>query len=184
MNKKIWLAVASLVLLVYLLAPGPSDISDFGYLPNSDKSTDPGDTVQIPNIVAYYSFNNRDFVTKFFRQDFRRLTMLPFPPIRLNYPPEYAYQTVKDQTQSTFLEEYVYPLRNSLYVNGFEPFYEDGTAKFPRAVQFGVNGKHYNNKDTLRFYPSSIMTRLVVWLGLNLAFFGLYKVGRKVLVNG
>ena len=184
MKKRTWLVMSSLVLLVYLLVPGPFDISDFGYLPNSDKSIDPGDTVQIPNITAYYSFNNRDLVTKFFRQDYHRLTMLPFSPIRLNYPPEYAYQTVKDQTQSTFLEEYIYPLRDSLYVNGFEPYYDDGTAKFPRAAQFGINGKHYNNKDTLRFYPSTILSRVIVWLGINLGVLGLYRVGRRVLIGG
>lgn len=164
--------------------PGPTRINDFGYLPSSLKSTEPGDTIQVPNVTAYYSFNYRDFATKYYQKDYYRLTKLPFPPLRLNYPPEYAFLTIRDQTQSTYLEEYVYPLRDSLFLNGFEPFYEDGTPKFPRAVQFGVNGEHFNNKNTLRFYPSNYPVRLIVWMGVCLAIMRLYKTGKEILANG
>lgn len=172
----------SIIFLVYLILPGPSSISDFKALPNSEKSKLEGDTIQVPNITAYYSNNYRDFVTKFYQQALQSNTKFPFPPIRLNYPPEFAFTAIKDQTQATYLEEYVYPFRESIFVNGMEPFYEsDKKAKFAGATFFEQDKKLFETKTTLRYYPSSIMHRLTVWMGVNISLVGLWVVGRKVL---
>ena len=39
---------------------------------------------------------------------------------RLNYPPEDAQTLIRDQTQATFLEEIVHPMRESLFIAGNE----------------------------------------------------------------
>lgn len=179
--KKLFI-IFSLLLLIYMLWPGPSKISDFKPLPNSVKSTLSGDTVQIPNVAGYFSDNFRQFVTSFYKSNYWGKTFLPFPPIRLNHPPEYSWIAIKKHTDSTYLEEYVYPLRDSLYVNGFEPFYDNGQPKFWGSTKFEVEGQNFYTKVTLRFYPSSAVVRILVWLGIISSIYFLFKLGRKILI--
>jgi hypothetical protein len=174
----------SFILLIYLLIPGPSSIDNFQPLPNSSKSTLEGDTIQVPNIAAYFSDNYRDFVTGYYRDNYKSQVLIPFLPLRLNYPPEYAYNFILDQTRSTYLEEYVYPLRNSLFVNGYEPFYENGKPKFWDSVKADEkNGKYYT-KVTLRFYPSSLWVRLVIWFFIVSSIFLIWKMTRRIISRG
>lgn len=180
---KIIFITFSLLLLVYMLWPGPSKISDFKALPNSDKSDLAGDTWQIPNVSAYFSNNFRDFVIPFYRSIYWNNTSLPFPPMRLNYPPEFSWNVIKRHTDSTYLEELVYPLRDSLYINGFEPFYSDSTPRFWGSVQFDTLGHKWDTKVTLRFYSSPLWVRFVVWLGIILSIIYLYKLSRKVITS-
>lgn len=178
------LGILSLFLLIYLLIPGPNSIQDFPALPNSVKSTLDGDTVQVPNVSAYFSNNYRKGVTAFYNQFYQRRSLMFFPPIRLNYPPEYAFVAIKKHTDSTFLEELVYPLRNSLYINGFEPFEQSGGPRYTGAAKFVINGKTYETKMTLRYYPIPWYLRITVWVGINISFLVLIKVGKRVWVNG
>lgn len=164
-----------------MIAPGPSKISDFPHLPNSIKSTLEGDTIQVPNVSAYFSNSYRRFVTNLYQDEYQKKTWFPLPPLRLNHPPEHAFNTIKKHTDSTYLEEFIYPLRDSLYVNGFEPFYENGEPRYPGASKFEMEGKELTTKTTLRFYPSSIWIRLIVWLGVILSVFLLWKVGKEVI---
>ena len=145
------------------------------------KSTLEGDTIQVPNVAGYFSNNYRGFTTLFFRQEYKENTLFPFGPLRLNYPPEFAFTAIKDQTHSTYLEEFYYPLRDSLFVNGLEPFYEDGTPRYAGAMQFDHQGILNDTKVTLRYYPSSILTRIIVWLGITASVIFLWKLGKKVL---
>lgn len=184
MKIKVIFLLMTLLLLAYLIAPGPSSINQFQPLPNSAKSTAEGDTIQVPNVSAYFSNYFRSFVISFYRSNHQNLTFLPFPPIKLNYPPEYAFVAIKKHTESTYLEEFVYPLRDSLYVNGMEPFLEDGTVRFLGAVEFGQDGKQFKTKTTLRFYPSSIFWRLLIWIGVNIAVILLFKSCKKIAAYG
>lgn len=183
---KIVFTAFSLLFLVYLVWPyGPKSISDFKALPDSKKSTLSGDTVEIPNIKAYFSDNYRTFATHFYRMNYQQLSKMPFPPLKLNHPPEYAFFAIKDQTHSTYLEEFTYPLRGSLYVNGLEPFIKK--TKEPRyegATLFEETGDFFETKVTLRYYPTSVWARIVVWFGINLSIVFLYVVIRKVIKNG
>src|SRR5260221_6948618 len=88
--------------LLYLILPGPDTIYEFPKLPDSLKSQLAGDTVQNPNIAAYFSDFDRDFVTKFYLQNYKEIyckkTFFGFPnplcfvqPIKLNHPPEQAF---------------------------------------------------------------------------------------------
>lgn len=178
--KKIYILFSS-VLLIYMLWPGPGRIDQFPALSASDKSTLEGDTIQIPNVSAYFSNNFRAYVVPFYSNAYRNLTNLPFPPLRLNHPPEFSWLTIKKHTDSTYLEELVYPLRDSLYVNGFEPFYEDGTPKFWGATKLEVDGNAWFTKTTLRFYPSTIAARIVTWFGIVLSTYFLFRLGKAII---
>ncbi|MDD5147107.1 MAG: hypothetical protein PHV63_00955 [Candidatus Daviesbacteria bacterium] len=183
MMKKFFL-IFSVLLLVYMIWPGPTKIADFKPLPSSNKSTLAGDNIeQVSNVAGYFSDNFRPFVTSFYKSNYWQKTLLPFPPIELIHPPEYAFVTIKKHTDSTYLEELVYPLRDSLYVNGFEPFYSDGSPKFWGSTKFDVDGGSFYTKTTLRFYPSPIYVRILVWLGIVVSVYGLSKVGKKILFN-
>lgn len=184
MKKIIFIVFSSLVsllLLIYMLWPGPIDISNFAALPDSAKSRLSGDTVQVTNVVAYFSNNYRDFATNFYRNNFQVLNKFPFRPLRLNYPPEDAYTYIKDQTMSTYLEEYVYPLRNSIFINGLEPLDASGNLRYRGAGKFTVEEGDFETKIVLRYYPSSILVRVLVWLGINVSVVLLWWVGRKVI---
>lgn len=179
--KKIYIGFC-VILLVYMILPGPGRISDFKALPSSDKSTLAGDNIsQVPNVAAYFSDNYRKFATSFYSKNYREKTWFFFLPLRLNHPPEFSWNVIKKHTDSTYLEEFVYPLRDSLYVNGFEPFYEDKTPKYWGATQFSENGHVWFTKVTIRFYPSNIVTRFLVWLGIASAVLFLYKLGKRII---
>lgn len=180
MIKKIFIS-CSILLLIYMIWPGPSKISDFKALPNSDKSTLAGDTFQIPNVSAYFSDNYRKFVVAYYERNYQQSSHLPFPPLRLNHPPEYSWNVIKKHTDSTYLEELVYPLRDSLYVNGFEPFYEDGSPKFWGSIKLNEGKDAWYTKTTLRFYPSKIIIRFLVWLGIVASVYMLARVGKEIL---
>ena len=182
MLKKTFI-ILSIFLLIYMVWTGPSKISDFDGLPDSDKSKLEGDTIQIPNVSAYFSDNFREFVVPFYSNNYQSLSNLPFPPLRLNHPPEFSWNVIKKHTDSTYLEELVYPLRDSIYVNGFEPFYEDGQPKFWGATKFEVDGRSWFTKTTLRFYPSNIPARIFVWFGITISIILLYQLGRKILLQ-
>lgn len=179
---KIFFYIFSVLLLLYMLWPGPSKISDFMMLPDSVKSKLEGDTIQIPNVSAYFSDNFREFVVPFYYSIFKQKNNFPFGPLRLNHPPEYSWTVIKVNTDSTYLEELVYPLRDSLYVNGFEPYYSDGTPKFWGSIKFDVEGQSFFTKTTLRFYPSSAVVRILVWLGIVSSICLLFKMGRRIAV--
>lgn len=163
--------------------PQPSSVDDLPLLDNSVISTLSGDTLQVKNVLGFFSENYRDYTTGFYRKNFQKINHFIIPPIRLNHPPEYAYTAIKDQTQSTYLEEYVYPLRNSLYVNGFEPFYENGEPKFWGSVKFVQSKKEFSTKVTIRYYPSPIIVRLFTWILINISIYLLWKIGKKVIKN-
>ena len=164
-----------------MIWPGPGKISDFNSLPNSEKSQLEGDTIQIPNVAGYFSNNYRNFAVRFYQQNFYHLAILPLPPYRLNYPPEYSFVAIKKHTDSTYLEELVYPLKASLFVNGFEPFNSDSSPKFWGSTRFVVPDKTYFTKVTLRYYPSNLIVRMIVWMGIVSSILLLYRLSKKVL---
>ena len=116
---KVFFILLASALLLYMVWPtGPKDVSDFSHLPNSTRSNLPGDTWQVPNIAAYFSENYRSFVMPYYVNEYKSFTKFGIDPLRLNYPPEYAFSLIKDQTHNTYLEEITYPLRDSLFISG------------------------------------------------------------------
>lgn len=177
------LVLLAVIFLLYLLVPGPRSIDDFGPLPDSSKSTLSGDTVQVPNVSAYFSDNYRDVVIPFYIKSYTKSAKLPFSLVRLNYPPEFAYIAIKDQTQSTYLEELVFPMRESLFINGLEPFEKSGEPRYEGAIPFEVGGNDYLTKVTLRYHPSPIWARIVVWAGVLVSVYLLWKMTRRIISN-
>ena len=177
--------VLSLLLLLYLAYPVDLSIDEFTPLPNSVKSSLSGDTVQVPDVSAYFSNNYRSLAIPFYYSQFTELNKLPLPPLRLNYPPEFAFEAIKDQTQSTYLEEFVYPMRNSLFVNGLEPFDQETHEKRYLAARDLVadDGNAYETKVTLRYRESTLTHRLITWFGINLGTILLYMVFRRAQVH-
>lgn len=164
-----------------MLWPGPGKISDFAPLPNSAKSTLEGDTIQIPNVSAYFSNLFRNFVVPFYSKNYQQNSHFPFPPLRLNHPPEYSWTVIKKHTETTYLEELVYPLRDSLYVNGYEIFRPDGSAIFWSVPKLEEAGREWPTKHTLKFYTSSILVRIIVWAGIIFSIKQIFKLGRRIV---
>lgn len=167
--------------LIYLLWPGPSSVTDFNQLPQSLKSSDPEDSIGHFQGLAFFSHIYRDQTMAFYEKEYKRLNHFLFGPIRINYPPEFAYFAIKNRTLSTYLEELVYPMRSSLFVNGFEPFSADGQSKFRGATVMIANDSTYATKTTVRFYPSNVLNRIIVWIGTTISLYLLIIFGRKII---
>jgi len=161
--------ILNFVFGLYLFWPSKIvDVNSFVPFPNSTLSKLSGDTVQMPNLVGLFSNRYRAYVTKYYKDEFQRLNRMPVLPMVINHPPEDAFAFIKDQTHSTYLEEYVFPFRGSLFVNGLEPF--DGVTKAPRyaaASLFGQDLVDYETKVVIRYYPIAWWKRFLVLLMFN-----------------
>lgn len=167
---------------LYLIAPGPDSIDDIPPLPNSLKSIEPGDTIQNKNISAFFSNQWRSSVTNFYKGEFEKLNKFGFkiPAIRLNHPPEEAFWYIRDQQRTTYLEQFLYPLRGSLFVNGYEPINPQGKKFDSISVPVHINGTYYVSKTTLRFYPAPLHMRLIIYVACWLGLIVLFKLIKKV----
>lgn len=114
--------------------------------PGSVESSEPADT-ETPTRRAYFTDYTREEVMKHYA-----MQLTNSPTLRLNYPPEDAQTLIRDQTRSTFLEELVHPLRQSLYINGFEP-------KIAKD-DIWYKGTHYRQKLIVRSVTSPIWARV------------------------
>ena len=167
------------VVLVYLSLPLP-EIPD---LPDSLKSDEPGDTVQISGVSAYYTDVSRQEVLRFYQEHFSQSSFLslPLPIITLNHPPEYGKEAIRDTTESTFLYELVHPFRDSLFINGWDPAeskaLREAVADPTKIIQ--KKGRYYERKIILRVMPS------LVWLRILIFFFsfGLLTIIFKGALN-
>ena len=138
---------------VYLLWPTP------GFPPPPAGvlvSIEPADTETVYR-RAYYTHLTRDEIISYYK------SVWSWPFIRLITPPEDAQTVIRDQTRSSWLEEFVHPLKDSLYVNGFYPT--------KPTEQINIDSVHWEGKITLHYFPSHPITRLMV---LALAAFAAY----------
>lgn len=140
---KSFFAVFGIALLVYLSFP---NVNFPAPLPGSYQSGEPAD-VETPLRRGYYTDMTRAEVMTWYEKQFNW-------GIVLNYPPEDAQTLIRDQTKSTFLQEIVHPMRESIYVNGFEP----------KEAQYEIiiNGTHYRQKVIVRFVDSARPVRLAI----------------------
>lgn len=158
---KIIFLVFGICLLVYLSLPNV----DFpAQLPGSYQSGEPAD-IETPLRRGYYTDMTRDEVMKWYQAQFKWGEVL-------NYPPENAQTIIRDQTKSTFLQEIVHPMRESIYINGFEP-------KEPQ-YEIIINGQHYRQKVIVRLVESSVWVRLAVGAAALGLIYLLYKEYRKI----
>lgn len=185
MGKMIRFVILIIIILsfVYLVLPPPVPLPA---LPDSLKSTEPGDTYQVPGVSAYFSNLDRKQVTNFYYQNFSKSQFfeIPLPTIRLNHPPEYARLAIRDQILTSYLEEYVHPFRESVLINGWEPdvYFAKNQAQREKH-QIIVDGEKYFSKTTLRVFESTLLPRVMLFFSaLILGFLGV-KLFRKIILD-
>ncbi len=169
--------------VVYLALPEPV----IPNLPDSLKSTEPGDTVQIPGVWAYYTNFSREEVVSFYKEAFSHSSLLkvPLPTYILNHPPEYAQETIIDTLKNNFYEELIHPLRESLFISGWIPK-EDKVylAKNKKPItEFLVDGQTFSAKITLYHVRSSFWARFLVWTGIAFLIWLLFAAFKFILFS-
>lgn len=150
---RIFLILFSLTLLLYVSLPSPA-------FPDPPK-----DALQSKEMADMETPLRRAYFTNFSREEVMKHYLTQFKwGYRLNYPPEESQILIRDQTRSTFLEEIVHPLRESIFINGYEP-------KEPQNV-INIEGRTWRQKIVVKYVPSSLWLRiLVVLLLLPATFF-------------
>jgi len=169
------LIIFNLLAVFYLVSPAPI-LPD---LPNSAKSDLPGDTVQISNVTAYFTNMTRTEVMNFYKAYYSGLFR-----INLNHPPEKAKDIIVNTIQSYYLEEFVLPFKESLYINGFEWENDVFTKVQNRSKNKLIfHNKEYKAKITLRRFPTNIPNRLIAFFATETGIIALALViksfGRK-----
>ncbi len=181
--KKLILALALILYVAgiyYLTRPVPS-------LPSLDqavRSNENGDTIQHPDQSAYYT--DRDLRPDILGELQRKfnLSSLGFLSYRLNYRPEEVGELVRDQLRSYYLEEVVHPLRESLFVNVWEPTKSPFVVPKDQASQRMYFQKvYYPVKVTLRPVYSSLWARVLVWTLVLPAAYTVYFSMKKSLTT-
>lgn len=147
-TTKIFLFLISLALFVYVSPQSP----EFPEPPEGSlQSREPADS-EDPMRRAYFVNLDRAEVIAHYKNKFEN--QYKIPSIRLNYPPEEAQSIIRDQTRSTYLEEIVYPLRESIYINGFEPKSEKDTII--------IEDKVWEQKIIIKYVQSPLYLRLII----------------------
>ncbi|KKR86826.1 MAG: hypothetical protein UU32_C0010G0009 [Candidatus Woesebacteria bacterium GW2011_GWB1_41_10] len=144
--KKVLLFLISLfflALLGYVVLPEPGFPA-----PPADalQSKEPADS-ESPLRRAYFTNFTREEVMSHYKKEFKW-------GLNLNYPPEESRTIIRDQTRSTFLEEIVHPLRESVFINGFEPKVEKDA--------INIEGLSWRQKIIVKLVPSNIFVRIAV----------------------
>ncbi len=165
MIKKYKIIVTVVIYLVgffYMFTPAPN-VPD---LSNSTRSDESGDTWQHPDQKAFYTNMTRSQVISEIQTKFSNSTLGSlFSSYRLNYPPEESYSLVRDQVPASYLEEIVYPMHSSLFVNGWEPQNAPAYSQLPpeSKPKAMYKNNNYLSKVTLRPVYSHIWSRLLIW---------------------
>jgi len=168
--------------LIYL-APQAPNTPD---LVPSTRSTEEGDTIQNPDQKGFYTnLTRQEAIAQMQSKYSLRLFGKTIPSFRLNYRPEEAFEMVRDQLKSSYLEEIVYPLRDSLFVNGWEPENAPLYANTPKdkipALFF--DNVVYFSKVTIKPNHSTLFSRFFVWTLIFPASYLVYLSLKKSLKN-
>jgi len=177
MNKIaiITIFVFNLIALTYLLSPTPK----LPPLANATKSELPGDTIQLKNVSAYFTNQSRTEVINFYKGNYGGLFR-----IILNHPPEKAREIIRDTTQTYYLEEFVLPFKESIFVNGYE-WQNDVFTKPEKRITNKIiyNSKEYSAKITIKKFPTTILQRLTAFFFTELSIFAIIYLLKKNFLN-
>ncbi|HOX96068.1 MAG TPA: hypothetical protein PLI45_01700 [Candidatus Woesebacteria bacterium] len=167
--------------LIYLTLPSPvyPDLTD------AKRSDEPGDTWQHPDQKGYYTNLTRAEVLEQIQSKFTiKIFGINLPSYRLNYRPEEAATLVRDQLNSYYLEEIIYPFRESIFVNGWEPTNSPKYANNPNAkTDLYFQGQPFLSKVTLKPTYSNPLLRILVWTLAFPASYLIYLSIKKSLKN-
>lgn len=153
----LFLAVIFLT-LSYLLLPAPKFPSP---PPGALKSTEPGDLETTYRRSYYTNYSRSQIIDHYSKQFF-----IP-GQILLDLPPEDSFAVIRDQTHTSWLQQLVHPLRESIYINGFYPT--------KPTEQIYIDNVHYLNKITVRFVPSHPAGRISILVLIILSVYFLKK---------
>lgn len=170
-----------LVGLAYLALPDPK----IKPLPDSLRSTEPGDTWQHPDQQAYYTDQSRSQVLDFYQTSFSlNFLGLTLPSYRLNYPPEESSIYVREHLLTYYLEEITHPLRESLFVSGWNPRLSPlSNYRFDiekARWEIILDGREYQSKITLKPYYSPPWIRFLIWTAI---FPATYLVFSQLIIS-
>lgn len=167
MNRNIGLIffLLAIVMAFYVLPKSP----EFPKPPNDAvQSNEPAD-IESTDRRGYYTNLTREEIIKHYENEFNVVNGFDIYTPRLNYPPEEAPALIRDQTKSTYLEEIVHPLRESIYINGFEPQTNEYAQYF--------DGKKWNQKIIVRYVRGPIWVRIFTVFGASmLAYFLILEI--------
>lgn len=182
-KKKLFFFLIFILGTVYLCLPAPKNFPD---LPNSLRSTEPGDTIQIPGVSAYYTDTSRKEVVDFYFKYFSRSPFLGIPLItyKVNHPPERIREVLRETQQSTYVEEIIHPFRESVFVSGFEWENDPFTPPKSRIKNILlVDGKVYKFKVTLFYQESKLWPRLLIFYLSLFLFYLILEEYSKILTK-
>jgi hypothetical protein len=166
----------------YFLLPSPQ-IND---LPESLKSNEPGDTWQNTDTKAFFTDWDREKVIGYYRDTFRlKIGNFYLPNLRLNYRPEDTGTYVRKYIDTYYLEEIVIPMRESVFINGWDPKKSPSLAHLSeeekKTTFIVIDGREFQAKVTLKWYKSDVFYRLLVWtLTIIVIPFLLLNFGRSI----
>ncbi len=166
--------------VVYLVLPTPQTPD----LSSAVRSDEAGDTWQHPDQKGFYTDMTRAQVIREMQSKFvTKIFNISIPSYRLNYRPEESFEYVRDQVPSNYLEEIVYPMKDSLFVNGWEPknapINRNIDPKYIPGNLFKEN--YYLSKVTLRPVSSPVYARLLIWTLIFPATYLVFKSLKKSL---
>jgi len=182
-KKKLFFFLIFILGTVYLCLPAPKKFPD---LPNSLRSTEPGDTIQIPGVSAYYTDTSRREVVDFYFKYFSRSPFWGIPLItyKVNHPPERIREVLRETQQSTYVEEIIHPFRESVFVSGFEWENDPFTPPKSRIKNILlVDGKVYKFKVTLFYQESKLWQRLLIFYLSLFLFYLILEEYSKILTK-
>jgi hypothetical protein len=148
--------LVSLAVLLYVALPN----FDFPLPPpDSVRSNEPAD-METPLRRAYFTNLTRSEVLDWYDMGFNKTAFanIRYPTYLMNYPPEESGSIIRDQTRSTFLQEYVHPFRETLFINGYEPKPDDDENRIV------IDGVHWRQKIIVKFVPTNTWLRFIVTL--------------------
>ena len=166
---------------IYLVLPSPQ----YPDLTGGVRSDEPGDTWQHPDQKGFYANEDRATILKDIQSQYViKIGNFSLPNFRLNYQPEEARIYVRDLLESYYLEEIIYPFRESIFVNGWEPKKSPRYAKVLLAKdipEISLHGIAYNSKITLKQTHSPAWARILVWTLTFPAAYIVYLSAKKSL---
>lgn len=177
MNKVliIFLVFFNLLAVAYLYLPLPN----IPQLANSVRSTLPGDTTQLVNVSGYFTNLSRTEVITFYKANLNGPMRL-----QLNHPPEKSKEVITDTIQSYYLEEFVFPFKGSVFINGYD-WQNDVFTKPEKRIanKLIYNGVEYQSKITVKTYPTTLPQRLIGFFGSELLLLAIFWCYRSFLTK-
>jgi len=172
LSFKIFFILIFSILLIYVIIPAP----EFPLPPNDSlQSSEPAD-LETPLRRSYFTNFTREEVMKHYKDQLSSSAYLgiALPTYSFNYPPEEAQTIIRDQTNSTFLEEIVYPFRMSVFINGYEP-------KTKKGLVFFEDNRTWRQKIIVKYVESYVGVRIcIVFLTALVTWFILIELKKFI----